>query len=281
MSDFPRTMIENVSVSRMITGSNWLLGYSHTSAAKDRHIRQLMTRERIADILEVFLRAGVDTFMGVRPDAPQLHEAIADAEDRTGRKCITIATPVLNVADGAAALSETERILDDYAALAPAICMPHQQNTDAMIDRRRRVTNMEPFMAMIRQRGMIPGLSTHMPETVIYADETNLDAATYIQMYNAAGFLMQIEVDWVQRIIQQAAKPVITIKPLAAGRLLPLVGLAFSWATIRDQDMVTVGTMTPDEARELIDISLSILEKRQTITELQWTLSKRSVQKKQ
>ena len=28
-----------------------------------------------------------------------------------------------------------------------------------------------------------------------------LDVETYIQIYNSMGFLMQIEVDWVQRII--------------------------------------------------------------------------------
>ncbi len=91
---------------------------------------------------------------------------------------------------------------------------------------------------------------------------------------------MHLETDWVQRIIQEAAHPVMTIKPLAAGRLMPLVGLAFSWATIRDKDMVTVGTMSPDEAREVIEISLSILEKRPITVELQWTRSKQSVQKK-
>jgi hypothetical protein len=136
---------------------------------------------------------------------------------------------------------------------------------------------MDKYCAMIRQRGMIPGLSTHMPEVPIYADETNLDVATYIQIYNAAGFLMQIEVDWVQRMIWQRKKPVMTIKPMAAGRLIPLVGLAFSWGTLRDQDMVTVGSFTPDEARELIEISASLLERRSCGVELQRTRSKKSI----
>ena len=85
------------------------------------------------------------------------------------------------------------------------------------------------------------------------------DVETYIQIYNAAGFMMQVEADWVQRIIANAQKPVMTIKPLAAGRLLPIVGLAFAWSTIREQDMVTIGTTTPDEAREVIDLSLDLL----------------------
>jgi hypothetical protein len=88
---------------------------------------------------------------------------------------------------------------------------------------------------------------------------------------------MQVEADWVMRVVQQAKKPVMTIKPLAAGRILPIVGLAFVWNTIRDQDMVTVGTTTPAEAREVIEISLDLLHRRIPEMELQETRSKRSL----
>jgi hypothetical protein len=151
--------------------------------------------------------------------------------------------------------------------------------TDALVDRRtHHIRHMDTYIAMIRERGMIPGLSTHMPETPIYADQTGLDVATYIQIYNAAGFLMQIEVDWVYRMIWECKHPVITIKPLAAGRLMPLVGLAFSWSTLRPCDMVAVGTMSPYEAEEVIELSLSLLEHRKADVDLQWTRSKASVQ---
>jgi hypothetical protein len=125
---------------------------------------------------------------------------------------------------------------------------------------------------------MIPGLSTHMPETVIYADKMNADVETYIQLYNSAGFLMQVEADWVMRVIREAKKPVMTIKPLAAGRILPVVGLSFVWNTIRDRDMVTIGTTTPDEAREVIELSLDLLNRRLPENKLQETRSKKSLQ---
>jgi len=144
-----------------------------------------------------------------------------------------------------------------------------------MVDRlHEEIRDMDRHSALIRERGMIPGLSTHMPVTVTIADKTGADVETYIQLYNAAGFLMQVEADWVMRIIQNAKKPVMTIKPLAAGRLLPVVGLAFVWSTLRDQDMVTIGTSTPDEAREVIDISMDLLSRRVPDYELQTTRSK-------
>jgi hypothetical protein len=124
-------------------------------------------------------------------------------------------------------------------------------------------------------------LSTHMPETPIYADNTGLDVATYIQIYNAQGFLMQIEIDWVQRMIWNAKKPVITIKPLAAGRLPPLVGLAFAWATLRPIDMVCCGVLTPYELEEVVEISCAVLEGRAPGIELQETRSKASLRQMQ
>jgi hypothetical protein len=274
---FPRTAIENLSVSRLMIGTNWLLGYSHTSRAKDRHIIESVTADRIADIMATSMRVGVDTLYGMRPE-PKLVQGVEEAQQRAGQKCITVAIPSLPLGNDAASLGEAERILDQYAALGVGVCMPHQATTDAFVDRKTRsLAGIEPYLAMIRARGMIPGLSTHMPETPVYADRTGLDVATYIQIYNAAGFLMQIEVDWVHRMIWNARKPVITIKPLAAGRLPPLVGLAFSWSSLREIDMVCIGVYTPYEAEEAIELSLAILERRAPRVELQETRSKASM----
>ncbi len=278
MNAFPRTTIEDLSVSRLMIGTNWFLGYSHTSQAKDRDIVETMTVKRLADILETFMNAGVDTLYGIRPNET-LVQGVKKAEQRTGRKCITVAIPTLPLDQSPQGLGEVERELDAYAELGTAVCMPHQATTDGFVNRRTRsIDGIEVYLRMIRQRGMIPGLSTHMPETPGYADATGLDVATYIQIYNAAGFLMQVEIDWVQRIIWQAKQPVITIKPLAAGKLPPLVGLAFVWSTIRDGDMVCIGTHSRYEAAEAVDLSLSILEHRLPTTDLHKTRSKASLE---
>ena len=54
MDQFPRTTVGGVSVSRMIVGTNWFLGFSHTSAAKDKFINTFQNRHKLADVLEVF-----------------------------------------------------------------------------------------------------------------------------------------------------------------------------------------------------------------------------------
>ena len=277
MTESPRTTVGSVSMPRMIIGTNWFRGYSHTSVAKDKFIKTYQSRENVADILTVFFEHGINAIMGM-PDPP-VHDAIKDAEQRTGREAIRILTPHFNIVPGGPERMEPERVFDRCKELGATFCFPHQAVTDALLDRMYGVIrDYDKYAAMTRQRGMIPGLSTHMPESVVIADRTEADVESYIQIYNAAGFLMQVEVDWVMRIIHDAKKPVMTIKPLAAGRLLPVVGLVFVWNTIRDQDMVAVGTTTPDEAREVIDISLDLLGKRVPDFGLQKTRSKTSLE---
>ena len=274
MNKFPRTVAGGVSLPRLIIGSNWFLGASHTSLAKDKLIKTIMDRKHIEEILVTFLQAGVDAILGP-PPPDKVKEAIAGAEQRTGRKLILIITPGFNLKPGGAAELEPERAIEQCKKDNGTFCLPHQMVTDALIDRREMVIrDIDMYTKMIRKYGMIPGLSTHSPEGITYADEQNNDIETYLQIYNAAGFMMPIETDWEMRIIRQAKKPVIVIKPMAAGRLLPPVGLAFVWSTIRKQDMVAVGTMTPDEAQELIDLSLSFINQEAPGIELQKTRSK-------
>ena len=277
MDLFPRTEVGGVSLPRMIIGTNWFLGWSHTSAAQDKFIKDFQTRDRMADIITVFLKNGIDAIM-TGPNQ-LLEEAICDAEDRTGQRVIRILTPIFNITPGGAPENEPERMLDICREMGGAFCMPHQCVTDALVDRMSQsIRHIDVYTRMIRERGMLPGLSTHMPESVVYADRTGADVETYIQIYNAAGFLMQVEVDWVNRIIRNAHHPVMTIKPLAAGRLMPIVGMTFVWNTIRPQDMVTIGTTTPDEAREIIDLSFDLLSHQIPDNVLQKTRSKKSLE---
>ncbi len=282
MSEFPRTMVEGVSMPRMIVGTNWFLGYSHCTKAKSEFIKEFFPDyKKIADILEVFFKAGVNAVMGmIKEDLT--YYAVKEAEQRTGVQGIIVSTPSIPTDKRTALdgfdMDEVKKTLDLEVEREAVFCLPHTMVTDKMVDRcSREIRQFGPLCAAIRERGMIPGLSTHLPEAIVYADETDLDVGTYISIYNSMGFLMPIEVDWVTRLIQKAKKPVMCIKPMAAGQLRPLQGLTFVWNTVRNCDMVTVGTMTPREAQECISISLGALQRRFADVELQGTRSKQDV----
>ena len=110
MTSFPRTTVGGVSLPRLLIGSNWFLGYSHTSHAKDNFIKTYQDRDSVAEILEVFLAYGVDAVMG--PMSDKLEEAVQEAEQRTGKGIIRILTPHFNILPDGPEEMEPERVFD-------------------------------------------------------------------------------------------------------------------------------------------------------------------------
>lgn len=276
MNTFPMTNLGGIEVSRMVAGSNWFLGFAHQTHAKGEWIKQYQTCGNIASTLEIYLKEGINVTMS--PPSPLMAEALHEAEQRVGRKMHWICTPNWEMKTGDVNLDAARAGFDEAARLGATYCWPHTCATDRLYDGLNgTIRHMEQLCREIRQRNLIPGLSTHLPEVIVTADRMKLDVASYICIYNAAGFLMNIEIDWVQKVIHNAKHPVTTIKPMAAGRLMPYVGLPFAWCTLRDQDLVTVGTLTPEEAKECIEISRAALEHRQADRKLQYTRSKQTI----
>ncbi|MCD6408636.1 hypothetical protein J7L87_06275 [bacterium] len=265
MDKFPRTVVGGVSLPRLICGTNWILGYSHTSSAQNKFIKEIMDEKNVVDIFLTFLKYDINAVMG--PPSDFLVKCIKKAEDKSGKKIVYICTPWK--------IEEIEWAKENGATF----CFPHQTVTDSFINRiEKNIKGIEVWLKKIRDAGLIPGLSTHTPEAIIYSDKENLDVESYIQIYNVLGFLCQVEIEWIHKVISEAKKPVMIIKPLAAGRISPFAGLVFVWNTIREIDMVTIGCMSSYEVEEDINISLSILEKKKMDIELQKTRSKKSLE---
>ena len=261
---FPRTTVAGVSLSRMIIGTNWILGWSHRSPAADRQIKNRFPGgKEVYPLLKTFLDEGVDTIMGPLQQERVMQEAVREAQERSGRPMILIDTPIINVDDNEAGRREARATIHRSRECGATFCLLHHSSAEQLVNKNlHRIVRLEDYTDMIRQEGMIPGLSAHMPELITYSDENGYDVQTYIQIYNCMGFMMQVEIETVASIINSAKKPVMTIKPMAAGRTTPYVGLNFSWNTIRDCDMVTVGCTHSDEAAEDIEISRAALEHR-------------------
>ncbi len=264
MQLFPRTKVAGISLPRMIIGSNWLIGYSHTSVAADDMIkRRYDNREAVSAMVEAYLAYGIDAVMAPFSHSQVLVEGIKLAEQRAGKPVTLIDTPIIDVSDSREGREAALRGLSYGRDMGAAFSLIHHGSCEQLVNKHKgTMDRIGDYLDMIRQLGMVPGLSAHMPEIIAYSDANEYDVQTYIQLYNAAGFLMQVEVETVHKMIWQAKKPVMAIKPMAAGRLSPFVGLTFSYATLRDQDMVVVGAHTPDEVHEDVEISLAAIERR-------------------
>lgn len=253
---FPTTHIGPFELSRMLIGTNPFFGYSHFSHARDTWLRRYFTPERIYEVIEACARQGLNGIVsgagthfntGLKP-------ILEEVERNTGVHVAWIGTP---------AGRTLEELLEEVRAAADRgveICMPHQMYTDNMlVPNEGRLIGYEEAAQLIRDLGMVPGLSTHRPETITTCDKAGYDVAAYIQPYNPIGFLCPLETDSVARFINGTGKPVIVIKPLAAGRVLPPTGLNFCYSTIKPIDTVCIGMLSVEEVEEDVNLARSII----------------------
>lgn len=261
---FPRTNVGGLSLPRMLIGSNWMLGYSHQGVARDDTIKEKhSTPESFFPTIKAFAENGIDAIMASIAGNPLLVEGLEYANDKLGKKLIYIDTPIINVDDNPQARHEAELKIKECAKIGAEICLVHHSCVEQLVSKNKGTIDRFPdYLKMIRDAGMIPGCTAHMPEIIDYCDKNEYDVETYVQIFNCMGFLMQVEIESVIKTIHSAKKPVMTIKPMAAGRCTPYVGLTFNWNVLRDKDMITCGCFNAREAYEDIEISRAALEHR-------------------
>lgn len=268
MNDFPMTEIGGIAMSRLMIGTNTFHGFSHFSRARSEWLQRHFTPERIYEVVRCCVEQGLNCSVGgTRPD---YMDVLRQVEQDTGRHIYYIATP------SGADLEETKRQIDQCADMGAEFCWPHTSWTDSrLVPAENRIVDGPEAIDYIRKRGMIPGWSTHRPETVVISDRAGYGVAGYIQIFNAIGFLCQVETDWERRVIRDAQKPVVNIKPLGAGRIMPPTGLSFCYNNIKPVDTVAIGMLSVEEAEEDIAIARQCLEAvASPEVELQYTRSK-------
>ena len=267
MPTFPTSNIAGYDISRLIIGSNSFHGFSHFSNARSAWLRQHFTPERQFEVMAACARQGLNATCSMqRPDYAEVMRAV---EAETGVHIHWFATP------GGADTSQLKEGICEAAELGAEFCMPHTMWTDArLLPSRGIIEEAEEVIEFIHSKGMKAGWSTHRPEAVTVSDRAGYDVDVYIQIYNSAGFLCQVETDWVQSVINHTPKPCLCIKPLGAGRIMPPTGLSFVYNTIKPIDIVAIGLLSVEEAEEDIGLVRQILAGQTATAELQRTRSK-------
>jgi hypothetical protein len=267
----PVTSIGGIEVSRVICGSNTFFGYSHFSAARDNWLKRYFDIPRIVEVIAKCAEFGVNAV--VSGPVPAMHEAIQELERQTGHHMVWLCTPGMGNEDITGGL----KWCADHGA---EFCLPHTSWTDIRLNvAKNEIEGLAPVLEQIRNLGMVPGLSTHRPEVIVVGDSAGYDVETYIQPFNVVGFLCAVETDWVARIIRNTPKPVVCIKPLAAGRVMPEPGLGFVFRNNKPIDPVAIGFLSPEEAEEDIKLALAIMARGQPEVELSYSRSKQALER--
>ena len=271
MKSFPMTNIGGIDVSRVTVGTNPFVGSAHFSKARADWLVRYFTVERVVEVLEAGRQEGLNVICG-SPKVDVTYQAMREHERQTGHHWHWFCTPW---GDKWRDVVEDAKWAADHGA---EFCLPHQQYTDNnLIVADNRIDGAPELLQAIRDLGMIPGWSTHSPETIIVSDRAEYDVEVYIQPYNSIGFLCHVETDWVGKVIREAKKPVLCIKPLGAGRVMPPTGLSFVFNSNKPTDTVAIGFMGPEEVHESVGIARDLIEGRERENDLQYTRSKESL----
>ncbi len=159
----PAIRLGKYTISRLILGSNPFYGYSHSSAALDRHMLEWATPEHVCQALDEAERNGITAFQTNARD-----RAVSDIglyRQRGGK------LQVIALVRG-----EPE---DAVKMMRPMAVSHHGEATDVAF-REQNMEQVREFTRRARQTGVLVGVSTHKPEVIEYIEERGWDVDFYM-----------------------------------------------------------------------------------------------------
>jgi hypothetical protein len=239
----PKVRLEGLEISRLVCGSNPFCGISHFTMSRDMFFNEYLTLDRIVEIMTfVQQEFGVNAIISSPRD--HIYNAIQRVQKETGEKFHWICSPS-PARETATDLPPTMAGQVQWCAdHEVSVCMPHRSFTDAKMDTSPNVLEirgLKPILADIRDKGMIPGLSTHYYDAIRISHHQKYDVALIVQPLNVLGFQSNIEVNSLVNTIRNTSIQILNIKPLAAGRVEPEIGLNFCFNNIKPNDFVACG----------------------------------------
>ncbi len=137
------------------------------------------------------------------------------------------------------------------------ICIIHSQFVDRLSSG-SEIKGLQYMVDEIHAAGLLAGISTHKNSTIELC-EKKYDVDVYLYPMNMLGFVYpgydgNETVKERLDLIKNTDKQFIVMKILAAGRIPPKEGLEFALDNIKDNDIITLGIGSLEEAQESIDI---------------------------
>lgn len=231
-------------------------------------VRELGNRKKFSDTetyreLTAFLSHNIDGVIGAFSSDGSRFDQLKKVEETAGRQFTMLDLMNIEIGDDAQTRRCAEKKIAGAAAKGVKVCILDTLTTEKMVNKHKRtIEGVEDYLAMIREAGMCTGLQANMPEIITYSDDNGYDVDVYVQNYNCTGYLMQVEIEQCIQVIHDSGKPVITLDPVAGGKVTPYVGLTYSWNSIRKQDFIAFESLYGFTAEEIIEISCAALEHR-------------------
>ncbi len=235
-------------VSRLIVGSNPILGYSYLGTHTNQQMREYFTPERTVAFLQQCERAGIDTHQFSTPDrtAPYLRPL---REQGTGMKFLCLH-------------SQRDKIHEAVELAAPIAMVHHGGATDRLFAQ-GQTQRVHDYCKAVHDHGMLAGVSAHNPDCIKRVADEGWEVDLFMNSFyfitrstvnpevematiDVAGPFFKDDPAAMTAVMRQVDQPCLGFKILGAGRMCSnqaAVRAAFQYAfeNIKPIDGVIVG----------------------------------------
>ncbi len=267
---YPKVNVEGIELSKIVCGTNQFVAITHRINPLDMLAHLIRFRDvRTISKFMVYMYKNYGVNSCVSSPRQKLFDAIKMTEKKIGDNFHWICTPSVR-----ATVKGVERDIfkqiDWCADHDVTFCGPHRMYTDNAIDYEKltigglKKEDIGPTMfkggvipeealqkvlsipypeiaEYIRDKGMIPMISSHYIEVLEAVDKNNYDAALIIQPLNKKGYQSDTTPEKLIEKIQSTSQRILNIKPMAAGRIKPQEGLEVCLKNIKEDDLLAVG----------------------------------------
>jgi len=144
----PEISLGKHRISRLICGSNPILGYSYQGSHTDRHMREYFTTERTAEFLQNCEQAGI-TAHQISGRFDYLHP-LRERGSKLRFICLH---------------DQREKILEDIKIAQPIAMVHHGGVTDRLFAEGKSAT-VHDYVKAVRDTGLLAGVSAHNPDVI-------------------------------------------------------------------------------------------------------------------
>jgi len=246
----PSIQLGQHRISRLVAGSNPIMGYSYLGPHTDRHMKEYFTPAQTVEFLRQCQRAGITAHQFSTPDRR--------AEDlRAAREQgVTMHFICLH--------SQRDKILSDVQRTQPIAMVHHGGVTDRFYAE-GKFSQVHDFVKAAHDAGVLAGVSAHNPDCIKRVADEGWEVDFFMTCFyfvtrktphgagNPAGTLLELSYPFFKddplamtRVIRQVRQPCLGFKILAAGRRCASQeavreAFRFAFSQIKPIDGVIVG----------------------------------------
>ena len=246
-----KVKLGNKEYSRIICGTNAFYGHSHFSVARDNEYKTRFSNDYILSTLWYCVDNGINT---IETCANERIQKIINQIKQEKEINLIGTTRIDETSEMKSHQIKLKYLIENGAD----ICIIHSQYIDRP-NSGDEIKGLQSMIDKIHRAGLLAGISTHKNSTIELC-EKKYDLDVYLYPMNKLGFVYpgyegNETVGERLELIKNTNKQFIIMKSLAAGRISPLDGLKFVLDNIKENDIISLGLGSIEEAMESIEIA--------------------------